>query len=133
MLSLPSVGPMSGPPKWFAMTTSPRLTSTPNFRNPPSPYTRLLIVSAILCQARIYCEVKMSRSYEQYCPLARALDVIGDRWTLLVLRELFFAPKRFTDLQQRLAGMAPNLLSKRLRELEAGGAIWRPTPAPPPP
>ncbi len=67
----------------------------------------------------------MSRSYEQYCPLARALDVIGDRWTLLVLRELFFAPKRFTDLQQRLPGMAPNLLSKRLRELEAAGLLRR--------
>ena len=67
----------------------------------------------------------MPRSYEQYCPLARALDVVGDRWTLLVLRELFFAPKRFTDLQRRLAGMAPNLLSRRLRELEAGGVIRR--------
>lgn len=67
----------------------------------------------------------MTRSYEQYCPLARALDVIGDRWTLLVLRELFIAPKRFTDLQQRLAGMAPNLLSKRLKELEAGGLVSR--------
>lgn len=67
----------------------------------------------------------MPRSYEQYCPLARALDVIGDRWTLLLLRELFFAPKRFTDLQQRLAGMAPNLLTTRLRELESAGLVRR--------
>ncbi|MFN2587728.1 MAG: winged helix-turn-helix transcriptional regulator [Actinomycetota bacterium] len=67
----------------------------------------------------------MSRSYEQYCPLARALDVVGDRWTLLILRDLFFAPKRFTDLQQRLEGIAPNLLSRRLKELEARGLVRR--------
>ena len=65
----------------------------------------------------------MGRSYDQYCPLARALDVVGDRWTMLVLRELLFAPKRFTDLQQRLEGIAPNLLSKRLKELEAAGLV----------
>ncbi|MGH2813434.1 MAG: winged helix-turn-helix transcriptional regulator [Actinomycetota bacterium] len=67
----------------------------------------------------------MSRSYDQYCPLARALDVVGDRWAMLVVRELFFAPKRFTDLQQRLEGIAPNLLSRRLKELEAAGLIRR--------
>lgn len=67
----------------------------------------------------------MSRSYQQYCPLARAMDVVGDRWTMLVLRELFFAPKRFTDLEARLDGIAPNLLSRRLRELEARGLVRR--------
>jgi DNA-binding HxlR family transcriptional regulator len=67
----------------------------------------------------------MTRSYEQYCPLARALDVVGDRWAMLVLRELYLSPKRFTDLQQRLSGVAPNLLSKRLKELEATGLIRR--------
>ncbi|MFN2526444.1 MAG: winged helix-turn-helix transcriptional regulator [Actinomycetota bacterium] len=65
------------------------------------------------------------RSYEQYCPLARALDVVGDRWAMLVLRELFFTPKRFTDLQTRLEGIAPNLLSRRLKELEAAELIAR--------
>ncbi len=65
------------------------------------------------------------RSYEQYCPLARALDVVGDRWAMLVLRELFFSPKRFTDLQGRLDGIAPNLLSRRLKELEAAGLVDR--------
>ena len=65
------------------------------------------------------------RSYEQYCPLARALDMVGDRWAMLVLRELFFAPKRFTDLQTRLDGIAPNLLSRRLKELEARGLVAR--------
>lgn len=67
----------------------------------------------------------MRRSYEQYCPLARALDVVGDRWAMLVLRELFLAPKRFTDLQHRLEGIAPNLLSRRLKELEGDGLITR--------
>lgn len=65
------------------------------------------------------------RSYEQYCPLARALDVIGDRWTLLVARELFLSPKRFTDIEQRLPGIAPNLLSSRLKDLEAAGLVTR--------
>ena len=65
----------------------------------------------------------MGRTYDQYCPLARALDVIGDRWAMLVVRELFFQPRRFTDLQQRLEGIAPNLLSRRLKELEAAGLI----------
>ncbi|HEV2754486.1 MAG TPA: winged helix-turn-helix transcriptional regulator [Actinomycetota bacterium] len=67
----------------------------------------------------------MSRSYQQYCPLARALDVVGDRWTMLILRELFFEPKRFTDLEARLDGIAPNLLSRRLKELEARGLVRR--------
>lgn len=67
----------------------------------------------------------MSRSYEQYCPLARALDVVGDRWTMLVLRELFLSPKRFTDIQNRLDGIAPNLLSARLKALESAGLITR--------
>jgi DNA-binding HxlR family transcriptional regulator/putative sterol carrier protein len=67
----------------------------------------------------------MPRSYDQYCPLARAMDVVGDRWTMLILRELFFAPKRFTDLQTRLDGIAPNLLSRRLKELEARGLVRR--------
>ncbi|HEX2294029.1 MAG TPA: winged helix-turn-helix transcriptional regulator [Actinomycetota bacterium] len=67
----------------------------------------------------------MPRSYQQYCPLARAMDVVGDRWTVLILRELFFAPKRFTDLETRLDGIAPNLLSRRLKELEARGMVRR--------
>lgn len=67
----------------------------------------------------------MTRSYQQYCPLARAMDVVGDRWTMLILRELFFAPKRFTDLETRLDGIAPNLLSRRLKALEARGLVRR--------
>lgn len=67
----------------------------------------------------------MSRSYQQYCPLARAMDAVGDRWTMLILRELFFAPKRFTDIESRLEGIAPNLLSRRLKELEARDMVRR--------
>jgi len=65
------------------------------------------------------------RSYEDPCGIARALDVIGERWALLIVRELVFAPKRFTDLRAGLAGASPNVLSQRLRELEASGVVQR--------
>ena len=72
------------------------------------------------------------RSYRQYCALAKALDVIGDRWTLLIVRELLLTgPSRYTDLRNGLPGIATNLLSDRLRELEAAGLISR-VQAPPP-
>jgi DNA-binding HxlR family transcriptional regulator len=72
------------------------------------------------------------RSYRQYCALAKALDVIGDRWTLLVIRELMLGgPSRYTDLRNGLPGIATNLLSDRLRELEAAGVVAR-EEAPPP-
>lgn len=63
------------------------------------------------------------RSYDQYCPIAAALDVIGDRWTLLILRELSIADRRFTDLRTGLPGIAPNLLADRLRDLQADGLV----------
>ncbi|GHD85122.1 winged helix-turn-helix transcriptional regulator [Streptomyces naganishii] len=72
------------------------------------------------------------RSYGQYCSIARALDVVGDRWTLLIVRELLLqGPCRFTDLKKGLPGIATNLLSSRLRELEEAGLITR-EDAPPP-
>ncbi|SEC57885.1 DNA-binding transcriptional regulator, HxlR family [Streptomyces sp. 3213] len=72
------------------------------------------------------------RSYGQYCSIARALDVVGDRWTLLIVRELLLrGPCRFTDLKNGLPGVAANLLSTRLKELEAAGLITR-EDAPPP-
>lgn len=72
------------------------------------------------------------RSYGQYCSIARALDVVGDRWTLLIVRELLLQDAcRFTDLKNGLPGIAPNLLSTRLKELEAAGLITR-EDAPPP-
>jgi DNA-binding HxlR family transcriptional regulator len=72
------------------------------------------------------------RSYGQYCALARALDVIGDRWTLLIVRELLSQqPCRYTDLRSGLPGIASNLLVERLRELEEAGIVSREA-APPP-
>ena len=60
------------------------------------------------------------------CPVARALDVIGERWTLLVLRDLFlFGPRRFQDFQDSLTGIAPNTLSARIKTLESAGIIER--------
>jgi DNA-binding HxlR family transcriptional regulator len=72
------------------------------------------------------------KSYAQFCPLAAALDVIGDRWTLLVVREmLFLGPRRFGDLAGGLPGIAPNLLSARLKALEAAGVVERAQLPPP--
>lgn len=66
------------------------------------------------------------KSYGQLCAVARALDVVGDRWTLLLVRELLIAGAlRFTELQRGLPGIAPNLLSQRLRDLEAHGVVHR--------
>lgn len=63
------------------------------------------------------------RNYDQYCALARALDVVGERWTLLLLRELFAGPQRFSDLLQTLPGIGNGLLSTRLREMQEAGLI----------
>src|SRR5258707_771182 len=72
------------------------------------------------------------RSYGQYCGLAKALDVIGDRWTLLIVRELLLRERcRYTDLRNGLPGIATNLLVERLRELERSGIVSR-QEAPPP-
>jgi DNA-binding HxlR family transcriptional regulator len=72
------------------------------------------------------------RSYGQYCGLAKALDVIGDRWSLLIVRELLLRERcRYTDLRHGLPGIATNLLAARLRELEAAGVVER-EEAPPP-
>jgi DNA-binding HxlR family transcriptional regulator len=71
----------------------------------------------------------MSRSYGHYCGLARSLDVIGDRWNLLIVRQLLMGPGRYRELLDGLPGMATNLLADRLRDLEAAGVIER-RPAP---
>ena len=72
-----------------------------------------------------------SRSYRQTCGLARSLDLLGERWTLLVVRELLLGPKRFGDLQAALPGISTNLLSARLQSLVAAG-IAEPVRLPPP-
>jgi DNA-binding HxlR family transcriptional regulator/putative sterol carrier protein len=63
------------------------------------------------------------RSYHQFCPAARALDLVGERWSLLVVRELLTGPKRYTDLQEGLPGIGPNVLADRLRSLETAGLL----------
>jgi len=71
------------------------------------------------------------RSYGQHCTVARALDVVGERWTLLVVRELSTGPKRFKDLLGGLPGIGTNLLAGRLKALEAEGIVRRSTLPPP--
>ncbi|MDX1879420.1 helix-turn-helix domain-containing protein [Mycolicibacterium sp. 141076] len=67
----------------------------------------------------------MSRDYGQYCGLARALDVVGDRWNLLIVRQLLIGPARFGELREGLPGIATNLLTDRLRDLESAGVVER--------
>ena len=67
----------------------------------------------------------MAKTYGQHCGLARALDRIGERWTLLIVRELLLGLARYTDLRKALPGMASNLLAERLRALEAEGLVAR--------
>src|ERR1700754_2713575 len=65
------------------------------------------------------------RTYGDGCGIAHALDLLGERWALLVVRELLLGPKRFTDLRDGLPGVSPNVLSQRLRELEQAGVVHR--------
>jgi DNA-binding HxlR family transcriptional regulator len=65
------------------------------------------------------------RTYDDGCAAAHALDLVGERWALLVVRELLLGPKRFTDLRAGLPGASPNVLSQRLRELEGAGIVRR--------
>ena len=68
----------------------------------------------------------MARSYQQRCPIARTLDVVGERWTLLILRDLLVSGKtKFSELQESLPGIPTRLLSERLQKLEAQGLIKR--------
>ncbi|MGY1832947.1 winged helix-turn-helix transcriptional regulator [Geodermatophilus sp. SYSU D01180] len=71
------------------------------------------------------------RRYDDPCGVARALDVVGERWALLVVRELLLGPKRYTDLARGLPGSSPTVLSQRLRDLEAAGVVTRPVAGPP--
>lgn len=71
------------------------------------------------------------RTYRDLCGIARALDLIGERWALLVVRELLFGPKRFADLHRGLPGMSQNVLTQRLRELEQSGVLTRRRGLPP--
>jgi DNA-binding HxlR family transcriptional regulator len=72
-----------------------------------------------------------TRTYGQMCPIARSLDVVGERWSLLIVRELLLGPKRFKDLLGELPAMGTNRLSDRLKSLEADGVIAKTTLPPP--
>ena len=66
-----------------------------------------------------------TRTYNQNCPIARGLDILGERWTLLILRELVGGPRRYGDLRAELPGIATNLLAERLKELQDAGLVER--------
>ncbi len=72
-----------------------------------------------------------ARTYGQNCGVARTLDLLGERWTLLVVRELFLGPRRYRDLLDALGGIGTNLLAARLKSLEAAGLVHRTSLAPP--
>jgi DNA-binding HxlR family transcriptional regulator len=72
-----------------------------------------------------------TRRYDDYCPVAHALGLVGERWALLVVLELMRGPKRYTDLAENLRGIGTNILASRLRDLEAAGVVTKRTLAPP--
>jgi DNA-binding HxlR family transcriptional regulator len=73
----------------------------------------------------------MSKRYEDYCPVAHALGLVGERWSLLVVLELMRGPKRYTDLAEHLRGIGTNILASRLRDLEAAGIVSKRVLPPP--
>jgi DNA-binding HxlR family transcriptional regulator len=73
----------------------------------------------------------MTKRYDEYCPVAHALGLVGERWALLVVLELMRGPKRYTDLAENLRGIGTNILASRLRDLEAGGVVAKRTLPPP--
>src|SRR5436309_1500266 len=94
--------------------------------------TKREIIKRLLDNVKHLVYTGAMRSYGQYCALAKALDVIGDRWNLLIVRELMLrGPCRYTDLHSGLPGIATNLLADRLSDLERGGVVAR-DEAPPP-
>jgi DNA-binding HxlR family transcriptional regulator len=73
----------------------------------------------------------VTKRYDDYCPVAHALGLVGERWALLVVLELMRGPKRYTDLAENLRGIGTNILASRLRDLEAAGVVTKRTLAPP--
>jgi len=76
-------------------------------------------------QLFVYTERMPHRSYDQYCSVARALDVVGERWALLIVRELLAGPRRYTDLHADLPGVSTDVLASRLKDLERDGLAVR--------
>jgi DNA-binding HxlR family transcriptional regulator len=75
----------------------------------------------------------VAKSYCQYCPVAHALDLVGERWALLIVRELLYGSQRYTDLAAHLPGIGTNILAARLRDLEAAGVVTKRKLPPPTP
>jgi DNA-binding HxlR family transcriptional regulator len=73
------------------------------------------------------------RSYDEACAMSHSLDLIGERWALLIVRELLYGPKRFTDLRASMPAASPNILATRLREMEEAGVVRRRRLGPPAP
>ena len=73
----------------------------------------------------------MAKRYDQYCPMAHALSLVGERWSLLIVRELLRGPKRYTDISGGLPGIPTNILAARLKDLEAGGIVEKKKIPPP--
>lgn len=71
------------------------------------------------------------RSYRQFCPLAYSMDLVGERWTLLIVREMLFGPRRFKDIMKGLPGIGSNLLSNRLKKMEEAGILQKQILPPP--
>src|SRR5260370_21672891 len=89
-----------------------------------------------LTLAKINLTVAPMKRYEQACAIARALDIVGDRWSLLLIRELTLGPRRYRDLATGLPGIPSNVLAARLQDLQAAGVVTRrtlPTPTDVPP
>jgi DNA-binding HxlR family transcriptional regulator len=84
--------------------------------------TLIVVKNNYQMQIKVY-SMSTSRSYTDACPIARALDVVGERWALLVVRELLLGPQRFSDLRRALPGLSANMLTDRLRELRANDVL----------
>lgn len=90
-------------------------------------------LSRLLVKSKFYAKIKVygiflsvpTRAYGQYCGFSRALEVVGERWALLIVRDLLVGPKRFTDLHRGLSGIPTNILTSRLKELEDAGVVAR--------
>jgi DNA-binding HxlR family transcriptional regulator len=72
-------------------------------------------------------QVTQKRTYkgQEYCPVARTLDIVGDRWTMLIIRDIFLKRRRFSEILESLDGISPNLLADRLKRLEEVGILTR--------
>src|SRR5262245_37443517 len=91
----------------------------------PSVAVDLFLASPLAAVKDVWNTECVTREYGQYCGLARALELVGGRWSMLIVRELIGGPKRFTDLTRGLPGIPTNVLSSRLRELEDDGLVQR--------